>query len=295
MVNYRQVKIISGKGTSPDQFSASLNGIAIDPAGLLYAAGDSEVKVFDPEGKLLRRWPTEKPAICVAINDGGHVFVGEEGQIEQFDATGQRLDTWRDAERLGAVTAIDFFADHVLIADAKDRCLRRYDKTGTWLNNIGKDNRTKGFLIPNGYLDFSVDSEGIIHAANPAKHRVERYTMSGELLGHFGKFGMRRPEDFPGCCNPTNLTLTTKGHIIVTEKAAPRMKVFDSAGHLLAVVGAEFFDADCKNMDVAVDSQGRVYVIDTVHLNIRVFAPDSVESGDGISPESPVGGGVKVP
>lgn len=295
MLNYREVRIISGKGSSPHQFTASLNGIAIDRMGLVYAVGDREVKVFDPEGKLRRRWQTEKPAICVAVDDDAHVFVGEEGQIEEFDGTGQRLTAWRDAERLGAVTSIGFFGDHILIADAKDRCIRRYDKAGTWLNNIGKDNRTRGFLIPNGYLDFSVDSEGIIHAPNPAKHRVERYTMTGELLGHFGKFGARQPEDFPGCCNPTNLALEKEGRVVVTEKAGPRLKVYDGAGRMLALVGSEFFDANCKNMDVAIDAQGRIYVIDTVRLNIHVFAPDSVESGAGARAETPPGKGDAAP
>ena len=52
--------VISGKGSGPEQFSEALRGIAVDRAGLLYAVGDSEVKVFDAQGKLQRRWPTER-------------------------------------------------------------------------------------------------------------------------------------------------------------------------------------------------------------------------------------------
>ena len=51
------------------------------------------------------------------------------------------------------------------------------------------------------------------------------------------------------------------------------MKVFSSDGKMLALVGKEAFDAGCKNMDVAVDSEGRIYVVDTVRLQICVFAP----------------------
>ncbi len=285
-MEYRQVRVISGKGTKPDQFSEALNGIGFDPAGMLYAVGDREVKVFDVEGRLQTRWETEKPPYCVAIRDDMTVFVGEAGQVEMFDRTGKRQNVWRDAERLGVVTSIGFFKDDVLVADAGDRCIRRHDKDGRWLNDIGKDNNTKGFLIPNGYLDFSVDGSGVIHAANPAKHRVERYSLTGELLGHFGRFGTKRPEDFPGCCNPTNLTLTRNGNVVVTEKAGPRMKVYDASGRLLALVGSETFHAECKNMDVAVDGQGRIYVVDTVRLNILVFAANSSETekaGDAAS------------
>ncbi len=272
-MEYHQVQVISGKGSRPAQFAEALNGLGVDRDGLLYAAGDREIKVFDAAGVLKKRWKTEGPAYCVAIRDDMTVFVGEAGQIEMFDETGKRRDVWQDAKRLGTVTAIGFFGSQVLVADAGDRCIRRYDNRGNWLNDIGKDNNTKGFLIPNGYLDFSVDGDGIIHAANPAKHRVERYTMTGELLGHFGKFGTQQPENFPGCCNPTNLTLTGDGHLIVTEKAGPRLKIYDAARKLLTFVSADAFDAGCKNMDVAVDAQGRIYVADTVRLCILVFAP----------------------
>ena len=276
-MRYRQVRVISGKGAGPDQFVEALNGITVDNTGLVYAVGDRQVKVFGPDGTLQRRWSTDRPGYCVAIDDDKAVYVGEAGQVEKFDTGGNHLTTWRDPGRLGTVTAVGFFGEHVLVADARDRCIRRYDGCGNWLNDIGKDNNTKGFLVPNGYLDFSVDAKGIIHVVNPGKHRVERYSMTGELLGHFGKFGTRRPEDFPGCCNPTNLTLTMQGHVVVTEKAGPRLKVYDAAGKLLAFVGPESFDANCKNMDVAADSQGLIYVVDTVRLHICVFAPDDAD------------------
>lgn len=276
-MDYRQVRVIGGKGSQPHQFAHELRGICLDRTGSIYAVGDSEVKVLDVEGKLQRRWPTERPGYCVAVDDENTVYVGELGQIERFDQSGRHTGAWKDEKRLGVITAIAFFGEYILVADALDRCIRRYDKSGKWLNNIGKDNKTKGFLIPNGHLDFSVDAQGIIHAVNPAKHRVERYSLTGELLGHFGRFGSRRPEDFPGCCNPTNLALNRKGQIIVTEKAGPRMKVYDAAGKLLALVDSEAFDANCKNMDVATDLRGLIYVADTVRLHICVFAPEEDE------------------
>jgi sugar lactone lactonase YvrE len=294
-MRYRKVRTISGKGPGANQFAEALRGIGIDRAGMIYAAGDSEIKVFDAQAELQTRWRTDRPGYCVAIDDDGTVYVGEAGQLEIFDTAGKRLTTWQDADRLGLVTTIGFFREHVLVADAQDRCIRRYDTRGQWLNDIGKNNTTKGFLIPNGHVDFAVDAQGIIHAPNPAKHRVERYDLTGDLLGHFGRFGGRRPEDFPGCCNPTNLTLDRQGHVIVTEKAGPRLKVYSPVGKLLAVVGAEAFDANCKNMDVAVDSLGNVYVVDTVRLHICVFAPEQTDGGSAAGSTSPDTPGVVEP
>ena len=278
-MEYKQIRVVSGRGPGPDQFAHTLRGITIDKAGLLFAVGDDAVKVFDREGKLVKQWATAKPGQCVTVDDQGVVYVGEAGQMEMFDSTGKLITGWQDAERLALVTAIAVYGDDVLLADAQDRCIRRYDRKGNWQNDIGRDNNTKGFLIPNGQVDFVIDAAGIIHAANPAKFRIERYTRTGEMLGKFGKFGTRRVEDFQGCCNPTNVALTNEGHVVVTEKAGPRMKVYDAAGKMLAFVGNEAFDANCKNMDVAADAEGLIYVVDTVRLHICVFAPVKAEGG----------------
>jgi sugar lactone lactonase YvrE len=272
-MKYRQEHVLSGKGSEPHQFTAALRGITVDAQDQIFAVGDSEVKVFDSKGALNRRWSTSQPGFSIAV-EGEIVYTGQEGQLEIYDNSGKLLDSWRDPERLGLVTAIGLLSDHVLIADTRDRCIRRYDKKGTFLNNIGKENRRHGFLIPNGAVDFAVDDQGIIHAANPGKHRVERYTPEGDLLGHFGRFDGRDPKGFPGCCNPTNVTVTDGGLVYVTEKAGPRAKVYDAEGKLLAVIATDVFDLNCKNMDVAVDSRGRVYVVDTVRLQIHSFVPE---------------------
>ncbi len=272
-MDYRQVRIISGKGTQPEQFAETLRGVTLDDAGRVYAVGDRQIKVFDNAGTLKARWPTEQPGYCVAVDVDAVTFVGQAGQVERLDRRGAQLDVWRDVGRMGLVTSIGFTGDYVLIADAQDRCIRRYDKSGKWINDIGRDNNTKGFLIPNGHLDFAVDAKGTIHVCNPAKFRVERYAPTGEMLGKFGKFGTHKPEDFPGCCNPTNIALTPEGHVVVTEKAGPRMKVYDASGAMLAIVPADAFDATCKNMDVAVDAKGLIYVVDTARLHICVFEP----------------------
>jgi sugar lactone lactonase YvrE len=210
----------------------------------------------------------------VAVTGDGAVYAGEERQIEIFDGTGKLVNTWRDESLLGRVTAIGFVKDGVLAGDAADRAIRHFDLAGKFRNDIGKDNPVHGLLIPNGVVDFAVDAHGVIHAANPGKHRVERYLPSGPLLGHIGRFHGTDPAGFGGCCNPTNVAV--RDRIYVTEKAGPRAKVYDFSGNLMAVIAAAPFDANCKNMSVAVDARGVVYVADTVKLAIFVFEPVTV-------------------
>ncbi len=276
-LQYHKQRVISScRGFEPGQFSAELRGLAIDGQGNVYAAGDSLVTVLTSEGRILRSWPTERPPYAVAVAPDGRVYVGQEGQLQIFDDAGRLLDTWRDADRLGLVTAIGVTGAAVIIADVKDRCLRRFDRAGRFLHNIGKDNRMKGFLVPNRHLDFVIDAQDIIHAANPGQHRIQHFTLAGQLLGRFGHFDGRDPAGFTGCCNPTNLALTPEGHIVTVEKAPPRVKVYTAEGELLAVMGTGDLDPNCKNSDVAVDAQGRIYVVDTARLLIVVYAPDTV-------------------
>jgi sugar lactone lactonase YvrE len=272
---YRQVQVVGGKDEGPHRFTRALRDIAVDGDGRLYAVGDSELKVFDSGGRLLRRWPTSTPGHAVAVAGDGSVYVGESGQLEIFDSGGRRKGAWRDGERLGRITAIGFVDGGVLVGDAADRAIRRYDTSGRFRNDIGKNNRMQGFLIPNGVVDFSVDADGIIHATNPGKHRVERYTPDDQLLGHIGRFDGIDPAGFSGCCNPTNVAVTGRDRIYVTEKAGPRAKVYDFQGNLLALIATDAFDPSCKNMAIAVDRRGRVYVADTVRLDIVAFEGDA--------------------
>ncbi len=282
-MTYQTIRTISGKGHQADQFTRALRGLAVDAEDRLYAVGDEAVKVFDAEGSLLGQWPTGAPGFSVAVH-GEEVWVGEAGQVEVFSRDGRRRDTWRDGERLGLVTAIGFAGEDVLLADAVARCIRRFERRGGFLNNIGDQHRKGGFHIPNGVVDFAVDAEGVVHVANPGMHRVERYTLGGKLLGRFGRFDGVDPAGFPGCCNPTNVALGRSGRVFVTEKAGPRAKVYDPEGVFQEVIAAEeAFDATCKNMDLAVDSRGRVYVADTVRLRISVFEPTGAPGEKGES------------
>lgn len=272
-MGYRRIQVLGGRGNAPEQFTRALRGVALDTHGNLYAAGDSDIKVFDRGGKLARRWGTAKPAHAVAVSPDGRVFVGEDGQVEIFDRAGKLTANWHDAELLARVTAIGFYKSSILFGDARHRCIRHYEN-GACKNTIGTNNRLGGLHIPNGVVSFGIDGDGVMHTANPGKHRVERYAISGELLGHIGRFNGIDPEGFPGCCNPTNVAVAGGDRIYVTEKAGPRVKAYDRGGKLLAIIAADDFDPLCKNMAIAVHGQGRVYAADTVRLQILAFTAE---------------------
>ena len=129
------------------------------------------------------------------------------------------------------VTAIRLIGDEVLVADAAARVIRRYDLRGTEQGVIGAANKTGGFMLPNRSLDFDVDASGVVHATDTGRHRVTSWTLDGTMVASFGKFGMARPEDFVGCCNPVNVAVAPDGSIVTAEKVVARVKVFGNGPH----------------------------------------------------------------
>jgi len=269
-MGYRRIRTIGEGLAEREWFQSAIRGIAVDASRRLYVVGDQHLAVFAADGSFVDRRPTERAGFCVAVDARGSVYVGEEEQIEIFDLNGKAARVWRDPKHLGRVTSIGFHSESVLVADAASRFIRRFDGGGRWISDVVGEEGPRGFIIPNGHLDFAVDADGVIYAPNPGKHRVERYTMDGKLLGQFGRWGTGL-EDFPGCCNPTNLALHPDGRIVVSEKAEPRVKLYDRNGGLTAHIPAGEFDPTCKNMDIAVDKDGLLYVVDTARLRILVF------------------------
>lgn len=267
---YRLEKTFGGKGTAPGGFDRPLTGMAVTAKGRLLVSSGNSIQAFDASGTPLARWTVTKPALSVACGPRQTVFVGHEGAVSVCDEGGRLMATWQDGEHIGAITSIAVAPGAVYLADSTARLIRRFTPEGKWLNDIGGDNPTRGFHIPNGVLSCFVDGQGILHASNPGKHRIERYSSGGKLLGRVGKFDQFDPEGFPGCCNPCMFALDASGNLFVTEKAPPRVKALDKSGRLLTVIATALIDPMAKNCPIAVAGK-RVFVGDPVRCAIHRF------------------------
>ena len=91
-------------------------------------------------------------------------------------------------------------------------------------------------------------------------------------------------ENFCGCCNPVNLAVLADGRIVTAEKGIPRVKVHAADGRFECVVAGPKQLAPTKTIteetrtqfkllavDLAVDSGGRVLVLDPARRSVRIF------------------------
>jgi hypothetical protein len=260
---------------SPEQrFRRSISAVAVGSADQINVLGDGEVRAFDSKGIFVRNWKAPEGALCMAIGGDERVYLGGAGHVEIYSAGGIRTGGFAAGEsgKSCRITAIKIAGSEILVADASARCIRRYTGTGQLIGEIGTQNKTHGFMLPNRSLDMDVDDQGTVRATDSGRHRVSSWILDGTPAGYFGKFGLRNPEDFVGCCNPVNIAIAPDGKIITAEKVIARVKVFDAGGKLLALIGPEHFDPQCIHLYLAVDSKGRIVVADPIRLEVKVFS-----------------------
>ncbi len=269
---YAPVATLAGRGTA-GEFRKSLSGVAVGAGRAIHALGDGEVRVFDANGGVARAWKVSEQSACLTVAPDGRVLVGAPGRIEIYGAAGNRVGGFSVGEtgKPADVTAVKVVRDGILVADAGARLVRRFDANGVERGLIGNQHKTGSFMLPNRSLDIDVDAAGTVYATDTGRHQVTAWTLDGAPVAAFGRFGLAKPEDFVGCCNPVNLAVAPDGCVVTGEKVAARVKVFGPDRALLAVIGPEHFDPMCTHIHLAVDSSGRIVAADPVRRTITIF------------------------
>lgn len=260
---------LSGKGELPEQFQVRLCGIDIAGDDLL-AIGDREIKRFKSDGTFVQRFPTRDAGWCITA-DADAMWVGMQGEIDRLDERGNIVETLGDPARLGRITSLASCDDLLFAADATNNTIHLFRK-GIWQREVGRDANTRGFMIPNGVLDMAIDpGEKILFVAHSQKHRVERYDLDGKYIDSFGRFGVKDPAGFGGCCNPTNVAVVCDDVIATSVKAPAAIKLYTSSGEFLVQSVGEPFDMNTKNIDLVANGRGRLYATDPLRCVIEVF------------------------
>ncbi|MCA9218652.1 MAG: hypothetical protein KDB27_36535 [Planctomycetales bacterium] len=264
------VATIAGTNEGPLR-AQRLAAIAVDAHDRLFVLGAKRVQRYSSDRTPEHEFSVDGSCWSL-LTDADYLWIGLKGGICRYDLSGERVGTVIGSDHLGRVTALAILDDDLFVADATHRAIYRYSRNGERIGEIGAKVNRRGFMIPNGLLDLARDpNDNTIVVAHSQKSRVERYNLDGALVDKWGRFGMHAPQDFGGCCNPTNIATAADGMIAVSEKAPPRIKLYDSKGQFQHVTDTDVFDPNTKNIDLAFDSRNHLYASDPRRRVVEVF------------------------
>lgn len=285
---YRDVdesQILFAQVSELDPALEDLHAIALCANDVIAVAGDKAIVLMDQSGEETRRIALDQPASCLAAEGGNasRLFVGMKDHAEIYGMTGEKVASWTSLGEQAEITSIAVASNEVFIADAGNRLVWRFDLSGALKGQFNGKRKTGGgssFVLPSPYFDLATGPDGELWIVNPGKQRIQNYSYDGNPRKAWGRAGMGI-QDFCGCCNPSHIAIGPAGDFVTSEKGIPRIKIYDRNGKFTGVVAAPtVFDDSTVDMDLAVDSKGRVYVLDTGAGVIRVFDHKSPKGGN---------------
>ncbi len=252
----------------------SVSGIAISHKDNLYVAGEESLAVFNKQGEKISQKKLDGMARCIAIDQEESIYLGINNYIEVHQGT--LIRKWADLPKNSLLTSLAVTEKDVFVADAANKIVLRFDKSGKFINRIGEKDEKKGrqgLVIYQPHLDIAPGEPGKLWVVNPGKHRLESYDYEGNLLSFWGQ-PSPLITGFCGCCNPSHIAILSDGSFITSEKNLFRIKIYDKKGKFLGVVaGMENFKRNTVPLDVARDSQNRIFILDSKSKQVRIFIP----------------------
>lgn len=128
-----------------------------------------------------------------------------------------------------------------------------------------------------GQMDVKANDQGVFVAEN-SKHHVVRYDRTGKKLGEWGFSSRTGLDGFGSCCNPMNIAFGPENAVYTAEDDTGRIKRYSPEGKLLGLVGLVELKPGCKNVAIAVSSDGsHAYMLDITRNHIVRMDPRSAD------------------
>ena len=233
-------------------------GLDVDGKGNLYVvdATTKVVQVYDPDGKYLRtlcsdaKWFARPSGIAVD-SQGSRIYVVDSGGV--------------DSEQ-----------HKVRVFDAQD---------GKHLFDIGSRGTGPGqFNLPR---DVTIGKDGMVYVVDGGNFRVLVFRPDGSYVSTFGAVG-RQGGQFS---RPKEAATDAQGNVYIVDTAFGNFQIFTSDGKLLLSVGSRSEqDGMAKYMlpsGIAVDGDGRVYMVDQYFRKVDVYRPAQLPADGGFVVRKP--------
>jgi hypothetical protein len=304
-----QVALIQVGNGSKD---AALKNFGLDTDGNILVCYATAIRVYSPDGKLVKTLPLEiNPSAVCALKDGS-IFVAGDGKVLKIDSAGKVLASAPSPVAAEPVLIPREMEDSLAeqaklmrrsVAEVKKEMVSSLEARRKEVNGLAATDQDVFMTVgaPGDYtyrvyrFDHALQNpklvveklrgccstmdvqahDGKLFVAHNARHQVEIRDRDGAELARFGTQGKIKASDFGGCCEPKCLRILPGGDILAAESGPPTcIKRFSAEGKFIEVVAVvPGAQGDCVRVTVAASPDGsRYYMLDTTTGAIRVFA-----------------------
>jgi sugar lactone lactonase YvrE len=269
-------------------------GIALDRNDDIYVGWGHYVQKYTRDGRLLSNLSSrcsvdgrfgEAEEVAVDRDDNVYVVDGVAGCIQKFTSEGWFITKWG---RQGSGDG-EFSDPHDLaigrdgslyVADTGNHRIQKFTADGLFIRTWGSQGEAPGqFQQPHALaLDQSAALTDTIHVADLENHRIQVFSVDGQLLDTWGSAGAGDGQ----FVYPEEITIDPDGNIFVADGfydgGVPRVQKFRPYGNWRTSWGGYGSDIGLFNdlSGTAVDSKGRIFVADWANERIQVFRPISM-------------------
>ena len=226
------------------------------------------------DGKRINSLKVRGEARCLTVAENGNILIGLGNRVDIRKPDGSLRNSFLLTGDNAFITSLAIDGDNIFVADAGQKIVHHYNIDGEKIKEIGGkdlDAGIKGFVVPSPYFDLLMGRQGELWVVNPGRHAFEAYNSNGEQISSWERTSMSI-EGFSGCCNPANIAILSDGSFVTVEKGLERVKIHLPSGDVKSVVAApDLFEEGTVGIDLAVDSNDRIYVLDPVKKMIRIF------------------------
>ena len=294
----------NGRFNDPISIAFDANGnIYVSDSGLWGADyGNQRVQVFDGSGNWLANigqtgvagsgnnqlhWPRH-----IAVY-GNALYVADAGnqRVQIFNITNPASPTWtatlgvtgvaaNDNSHFNSPEGVGVDANYIYVADANNGRVQVFNRaTLAYVATIGSG----GYGTDNSHFnhpsDVAIDTAGNIYVADNWNKRVQQYNSSRVYQRTLGTTGVSYVTDPHHYYFPVGVAAARDGSLYIAEQRGHRLVKLDANGALVWAVGQPGQAGDdvnhfCGPQDVAVDAQGRAYVVEN-WCNSRVKIYDT--------------------
>jgi sugar lactone lactonase YvrE len=247
--------------------------IAVDKNNNIYVSSDKKIICLDTNGNSVSEINCDYLATALAFS-GDKLIAAFTNEISIYDATGKQLINWKLENEKSYITSLAAIDGKIYVADAQAAMVYCFSEEGKLLKTIGQTADKKEltfFVLPSYYFDVAIGNDKTLWIANTGRHKLVQLDNDEHIISSWGETSSA-VEGFCGCCNPSNFALINDGSFITAEKGLVRIKKYNKNGDFECVIaGPEKFKEDAKGLDIAIDSNDRIYVLEPEAMKIHVF------------------------